>query len=337
MKYQKTTIFISLLIVFLFINYLQKNETPNILFNSLSSKSQEKNIKDNAPKNISILAFGDLMLGRYVETLIFRGENMFENIRGTEGNFFKGMDYILTNLESPITRSEVSLEKDITLKMDPSNTYLLQENGINLVSLANNHTEDYLQQGLDDTIKYLDEYGIEHFGIQNQPLIIEKNGLKLAFFGINALWGDIKPYYKMVEDTKNKVDLIIVSVHWGEEYNSLPSKNQIEIGHKLIDSGATVILGHHPHTTQPVEKYKGGIIFYSLGNFIFDQLDPITKKELGVRMNIEKSRIYFHLFPMTVKNFKPELLSYEEATSECLSLTQGIVLDDNCMFNLETN
>lgn len=337
MKYPKTTILILLLFVFFITNYLADfkfSSTYSKLYSSVSLKSA---LIEKGPEEIKILAFGDVMLGRYVETLIARGEDMFENIKGVEGNSFTGRDYIIVNLENPITNSEVSLDKEINLKMSPLNIQQLIDNKINLVSLANNHTEDYLQPGIDDTIKYLDQYKIGHFGIQNQPLIEEKNGIKLAFFGINALWGNIQPFYKMIEETKDKVDYIIVYIHWGDEYTSLPSFTQIQIGHKLIDAGTTIILGSHPHTTQPIEKYSNGIIFYSLGNFIFDQLNPITKKELGVEIDIKKDKIDFRLLPMTVVNFKPEFLSTTESSLECLSLTPEIKIDGNCSFSLEIN
>ncbi|MFH0846166.1 MAG: CapA family protein [Patescibacteria group bacterium] len=311
---------------FLVGNYVLKNspnenESPNIFLQKTKSIFQ--------PSSVKILAFGDLMLGRYVETLISRGENMFENISEIKADF--PTDYIFTNLENPITESEIAIDKAINLKMSPSNTYFLKENGINLVSLANNHNEDYFQQGINDTIKYLNEYQIKHFGIQNQPLILEKNEIKIGFFGINALWGDITPYYTLIEENKTLVDYLIISIHWGDEYQSQPNQSQIQIGHKLIDAGADIVLGGHPHTTQPIEKYNDGIIFYSLGNFIFDMINPITHKELGVGLELEKNKMSFQLFPMTVVNFKPEPLPYDQAILECQDLAPEIELDE-CKF-----
>lgn len=336
MKYPKTTILISLLIVFLVVNYLITTKNSSPLLTTLSPKNLPSPVIKKESESIKLLAFGDLMLGRHVETLISRGENMFENIKQLNDNPFNEKDYILVNLENPITNSEISQEKSINLKMSPQNVSQLTNNGINLVSLANNHIEDYFQTGIDDTLYYLDLNLIEHFGIQNQPLIKDKNGIRLAFFGINALWGEIEPFFEMIKEIKKEVDYVIIFIHWGEEYNSSPSKRQTELGHKLIDSGAHLILGSHPHTTQPIENYNNGVIFYSLGNFIFDQLDPITAKELGVEINIEKNKINFHLLPMTVKNFKPEFLPLEESSQECLSLTSGIISDDECSFSIET-
>jgi len=326
----------SLLVMLLVVNYLIITKRPNSLFATPLLENLSPVVVKKEPETIKLLVFGDLMLGRHVETLISRGENMFENIKQLNNNPFNEKDYVLVNLENPITNSEIPQEKSINLKMNPQNISQLTGNGINLVSLANNHIEDYFQAGIDDTLYYLDLNSIEYFGIQNQPLFKDKNGIKLAFLGINALWGETESFLNIIKEIENKVDYVIIFVHWGNEYSSLPSKSQIELGHKLIDSGADFILGSHPHTTQPIESYNQGIIFYSLGNFIFDQLDPITAKELGVEINIEKNKITFHLLPMTVKNFKPEFLTQEESSLECLSLTPNIILGSECSFSVET-
>ncbi|MBU1046589.1 CapA family protein [Patescibacteria group bacterium] len=326
MNHKNFKIFIFILFFVFLGNHFIKAKAPNIYL-----KKQESPKIEQIEASIKILALGDLMLGRYIETLIFRNENMFVNL---PKEMFENKDYILVNLENPITLSEKSIEKSINLKMHPKNIKILKEKNINLISLANNHLEDFLQQGISDTIKYLEEAKIKYFGIYQEPLILEKDDLKIAFFGINALWGNIDPYYNLIQETATKVDYVIVSIHWGEEYFSQPSKTQIKIGQKLIDSGASIVLGHHPHTTQPIEKYKNGIIFYSLGNFVFDQIDPITFKELGVNINIDKEEIKFELLPMTVNHFKPELLSSNEKLLECKNLAPEIELD-NCMFSIE--
>ncbi len=329
MNYRKTKILIFILGFFIAVNYFTEAKTPTSYLQEIKTFTQKPK-----PASIKVMAFGDLMLSRYIETLISQGEDMFENL---PKELFEDKDYVLVNLENPITTSEKSLEKSINFKMHPENISTLKNHNINLVSLANNHIEDYLQQGVNDTIKYLDEAKISYFGISQEPLIIEENGLKIAFFGINDLWGDITPYYNSIQETATKVDYVIISIHWGNEYQSAPSQTQIETGHKLIDYGASVILGHHPHTTQPIEKYKNGIIFYSLGNFIFDQIDPITKKELGVEIELKENKINFELLPMTVNNFKPELLSSNQTVTECKNLTPEIELDNDCLINLEIN
>lgn len=324
----KTLILLSIFLLLVF--FLKETNLTKNYLKKIEKENPKVTIINN-PSSIKILAFGDLMLGRHVETLISRGENMFENISALKSEF--PSDYILVNLENPITESEISIDKAINLKMNPKNTLLLKENDINLVSLANNHIEDYFQKGINDTIKNLTEFNINYFGLDTEPLLLEKNGIKLAFFGINALWGDIEPYYKKIGETKYLVDYVLVSIHWGDEYKSFPNEKQKEVGQRLIDSGAKIILGHHPHTTQPVEKYKDGVIFYSLGNFIFDQIDPVTHKELGVGIILEEDKMNFQLFPMAVVNFKPKLLSNDKIL-ECKNLSPDIELEADCKFSI---
>jgi poly-gamma-glutamate synthesis protein (capsule biosynthesis protein) len=146
------------------------------------------------------------------------------------------------------------------------------------------------------TFKHLVDNGILYIGAgenetkAREPKIIERNGIKFAFLGYTdassmtpksygatsskpgIAWLSEENLKQDIKKAKEKSDVVIVSFHWGTEYQQTPSDRQKNVGRLAIDSGASLVLGHHPHVLQPYEKYKDGYIFYSLGNFVFDQM-----------------------------------------------------------------
>jgi poly-gamma-glutamate synthesis protein (capsule biosynthesis protein) len=141
--------------------------------------------------------------------------------------------------------------------------------GINAVSLANNHTFDYGQIGYEDTIVALDEAGVGYFG-NGKILIEEINGISVGFIGMlseHRVWQAIEALEYL---EARGVELKIVSYHWGSNDQTHQSAGQIAAGRLLIDHGADLVVGHHPHVLQGIEKYNGRYIAYSLGDFIFD-------------------------------------------------------------------
>ena len=159
-----------------------------------------------------------------------------------------------------------------------------------------------------------------------QPKIIESKGIKLGFFGYSLRPGEnaSRIFYsqgnkkKIISDInriKKKVDYIIISLHWGNEYINLPSISQINFAHDIVDAGADIILGHHPHVLQPVEKYKGGIIAYSLGNFVSDMCSEVTKKSMILKIIFNQNKKNkIELIPIYInKNYQPEISTNKEA------------------------
>ncbi|MDP2864107.1 MAG: CapA family protein, partial [bacterium] len=182
-----------------------------------------------------------------------------------------------------------------SFRVNPEAIGGLSFSGFNVLSLANNHAFDYTREALEDTFLRLKEAGIDYLGggfNENEafsPIIKEINGVKIAFLAYTNLgpetwkafetnsgiaWISEKEINKIKQDIKSakeKADILIVSLHAGEEYTQEPTKFQVEFSKMTIDAGADLIVGHHPHVIQRNEKYKNGWIFYSLGNFIFDQ------------------------------------------------------------------
>jgi poly-gamma-glutamate capsule biosynthesis protein CapA/YwtB (metallophosphatase superfamily) len=166
--------------------------------------------------------------------------------------------------------------------------------GFNVFSLANNHAFDCLDGGFQQLRGVLDELGVPHFGAGMNldeaaaPVIVEAGGLRLAFlaaadqrsgtnqFAAENQWGvaplDVDHLARQIQDLRQHVQHVMVSLHWGEERFLIPSPLQIEQAHAMIEAGASIVLGHHPHVLQGLELYRGAPIIYSLGNFIADEV-----------------------------------------------------------------
>ncbi|MCK5466639.1 AmmeMemoRadiSam system protein B, partial [Candidatus Parcubacteria bacterium] len=317
-----------------FSNNLDSEDVTSYLFSYFTEGEYKRETK------ISLLNFGDTMLGREVERKIIKnGGDPFEKIRGAEGNFLKGVDFISMNLEGPITENTQCQKKAYSFRFLPKTAKLLFENKINIANLANNHSFDCGEKGMSDTKESLDYFDISYFGgnkLSDSYIIKETGGGEIAFVGIDDTFRTIiiNDFYNLVEDLKKENDYIIVNIHWGYEYNKLPSKRQTEIAHKLIDSGADVIIGHHPHIIQPMEVYKNKAIFYSLGNFVFDQIPKETNEGFGVGIILNDNTNKFYLFPYEIINYQPTLFSYQEAEKFCDGFLKDVTISDVCQFEI---
>jgi gamma-polyglutamate biosynthesis protein CapA len=160
-----------------------------------------------------------------------------------------------------------------------------------VASTANNHSRDCASHGVEFTVRWLRSHKIQPVGSSeskdetHRGVVLKRNGIRFGFVGYtydqqNGNWhdiderialADIDSLIRDVTELRKRCDVVVVSMHHGIEYMPRPSKAQIAFAHAAIDAGATLVIGHHPHVIQPKETYKGGLIFYSLGNFVFDQ------------------------------------------------------------------
>lgn len=256
----------------------------------------EANILPEATfRPVRMLFFGDLMLGRYVRTIIDKNgaDSLFQKIRQEKSYFDGYADLIIANLEGPIVSNPIYHSSGTTFGFHQSSADIIKKSGIQLVSLANNHTLDRGQKGLEETKKYLTDAGVEFFGDPILPVdkdVLVKNirGETFAFVGLHDATRrlDEKKAAELIKKYDPKVDHIIVFIHWGIEYRDHPSERQQTLAHLFIDNGADLIIGHHPHWVQTHEKYRNTDIFYSLGNFIFDQYWS-DKTQHGLAVEVE--------------------------------------------------
>ena len=191
-------------------------------------------------------------------------------------SIFENDDYSLVNLECALTESDPTEEEMEELK---EHTYrfrgpaeyakILVEGGVEFGSCANNHSKDYGKQGLYDTWDALEAENIDYASFGKSCVVTTESGLTLGVFAV--FFNTTKQVVEnTVQNLKNKgAEIIIMSIHWGDEGTYFPIPMQEDLGHMAIDAGVDIVFGHHSHTLMPVEAYRGGIIYYSLGNFSF--------------------------------------------------------------------
>ena len=262
-------------------------------FNSELSKEEEKDNK----VEVVISAVGDCTLGRddrgsYAYSLPY----YLETNNYDYSYFFKGVydilsndDLTIANLEGTLTDSTDRAEKQFTFKGDSSYTNILSLGSVEVVNLANNHTMDFGKEGYEDTKVALDEADIGYFG-NGIFEIAEIKGIKVGLAGIKGFSLDsakaeidkAKSYFDL-----NDVQLIIYNFHWGVEREYKQNSTQEEIARYAVDKGgANLVIGHHPHVLQGIEKYNGVYIVYSLGNFVFGgNKNPSDKDTMIIQMS----------------------------------------------------
>ena len=282
-------------------------------------------------EGVSILHLGDTMLGRHVGEKIEEGLDPFQFVHEK----LKQYDVVVANLEGPITEGGKCQIKPYSFKFATTTAYLLAHHNIHGVSLANNHSYDCFSKGLIDTRKYLSEKNIFYFGgglIKDSYTVQTIEGEEVVFVGIDMTIGEIaiENFYTLIQKLNKTHEIIVVHIHSGNEYETNFSKVQQSVAHNLIDRGVDVIIGHHPHVMQPVEIYKEKPIFYSLGNFIFDQNGEETTKGYGVAMEIFDNKIVYKVLPYRILHTQPTFLDTEKKESTCKKILGEIKTNNKC-------
>lgn len=305
----------------------------------------------DSPGMLEMVLTGDIMFGRRLEPLVekygvnYPVEGILERINTCP--------IVFGNLESPFVYEE---NVDKLKKNGKKSVYLYAEDemaksfksaGFNVLSLANNHTLDYGQDGIKQTMEILEHNSIKYGGIRigdlslpNEPVIMEYNGVKVGFLCYSRVspgsfsstpkkYGTVPGTYKVIKrDIKNardKADILIVYMHWGLEGRKV-QKRQRTLGRGFIDLGADMVIGSHTHLFQDVEKYKGKYIFYGLGNFIFDMREEPTKYSAFVKVKVAGKKIKKAMItPVYLKDYRPEIMTDKAEIDKFLA---GIKLKD---------
>lgn len=265
----------------------------------------------------SMLFFGDTMLGRGVEKAIGEKIDLFSGIRGPEGNFLKGYDAIAVNLEGAIA-SDVCGPSDDELLIEPDNLEILVQEHISHIGVKNNHFQKCAEG---TSVSIVEGMGLRSLGNFST---VEGTGHEIAIMSVYAapVPSDITSIVKEVERFSAVHDNLVVNIHWGVEYSTKPTSAQAELAHEMIDAGADIIIGHHPHVLQTAEKYKDGLIMYSLGNFIADQKGELTKTGLAAGVFFGENKKKLFLYPFEQINGVPTHVTQEEARGICESVVQ---------------
>ena len=235
----------------------------------------------NDPAHVrTMIATGDIIPARmvYVETL--RQRDFLWAFRPT-ASYVRNADITFINLEAPLISGCRASETGMTFCGDPKFVNGLLYDGVKVANLANNHSGNYGNAGVAATAGLLQNNGIKTCGL-GVPAIVNVRGLRFAFLGFNGVEVphiDRAEMAREIHQARGLADVVVVQFHWGKEYERLPvpapgvaPDDPVQIGHLAIDDGADMVIGNHPHWFQAVEMYKGHLVTYAHGNFVFDQM-----------------------------------------------------------------
>jgi poly-gamma-glutamate synthesis protein (capsule biosynthesis protein) len=301
-------------------------ERKNKQNSSTKKDSKDQVSPDKSKDPYKFLFFGDMMLDRNVRTLIDKKglDHIFGKIADKEDPFFRNFDHVMANLEGAVTDNGAHYKPRNTydFAFDPETVRELKEYNFNFFNLANNHSLDQGERGVRETYQNLEELGFDFSGCPDGRIgdcssrLIEKSGKKIGFAGFSMVYSVLnkKDLASEIKELKEKSDLVVVNIHWGVEYEHRFNQTQQEMAHLLVDSGADMVIGHHPHVVQGLEIYKDSPIFYSLGNFVFDQyFSQATQEGLSVGVNWqEDGSLSLFLLPFRAERGRVALLKKEE-------------------------
>jgi len=182
---------------------------------------------------------------------------------------FRQDDLTITNLEGPLCENGKSTGKELVFRGSPEYVNILTQNSVEVVSLANNHIQDYGEAGYQQTVDTLRNAGVSYVERDSSTIVTTESGLKVGIYaGVYFLF-DEEDMVQELTALKDQVDVVIFAPHWGNDVSYVAAEKQYTLAYKAIDAGADIVYGGHPQVLQPIEEYNGGIIYYSLGNFCF--------------------------------------------------------------------
>lgn len=292
--------------------------------------------------DIKLSFVGDCMLATYKDQMTSGSFNEYSKNNPPEyflskvKNIFEDDDFTTVNLENVFSDQKISEipksgDRVFWFKSNTSNVKILTSSSVEGVSLANNHTNDYGKEGYNDTIMTVENAGLK-YGTNNEKVIYyEKEGFKIAVI-CSGLWGEhgTTPIINKIKEAEEKSDYQVVFYHGGTEGIHKPEEWKQRASRKLIDNGADLVIGNHPHVLQPIEEYNGKTIVYSLGNFcygghrqpknrtvIFQKTLTIDKKTMNV--NLETDNIIpCYVYTKNTNNYQPTPITNEEEKQRVL-------------------
>ncbi|MCS6956547.1 MAG: CapA family protein [Patescibacteria group bacterium] len=286
------------------------------IFQKLPKKDFVLEKKDN---KIYLIATGDIIPARSVNYIMTKLNDFAHPLKKTSNFLIQG-DLAVINLESPLVDNcPITIEGMIFCTHPNFIDGLKTINKNLIINIANNHFEDYGEENSKKTINLLNKNNFLTFGNEKEAIIKIKNKI-FGFLGFNFIAGgkiikdeEIK---KMILDLRKKVDFVIISYHWGDEYTNLPNEKQKFYGILAIDNGADLVIGNHPHWIQAMEIYKNKPIIYSHGNFIFDQMWSEKTRQGIIALYVfeEKKIADIYFYPIIIENYnQPRFADENEA------------------------
>ncbi|AAM26220.1 MULTISPECIES: capsular polyglutamate synthetase CapA [Bacillus] len=291
-------------------------------------------VKHRENEKLTMTMVGDIMMGRHVKEIVNRygTDYVFRHV----SPYLKNSDYVSGNFEHPVLledkKNYQKADKNIHLSAKEETVKAVKEAGFTVLNLANNHMTDYGAKGTKDTIKAFKEADLDYVGAGENFKDVKNivyqnvNGVRVATLGFTdafvagaiatkeqpgslSMNPDVllKQISKAKDPKKGNADLVVVNTHWGEEYDNKPSPRQEALAKAMVDAGADIIVGHHPHVLQSFDVYKQGIIFYSLGNFVFDQGWTRTKDSALVQYHLrDNGTAILDVVPLNIQEGSPK-------------------------------
>ncbi|MGW8179585.1 MAG: CapA family protein [bacterium] len=310
-------------------------------FGSLKGASEGSGLTWGEEDILTVVAVGDILLSRNVGKKIDITDNPgvpFENVK----QYLATADIAFGNLESPIGPGTVPIVRGVVFKCLTRYVPGLVEAGFDVLSTANNHALDQGTDNVEFTVNYLESHkilavGSRRIGDQTSfGRVIRRKGVAVGFLAYSyaayndggarqspliATWHDREQVIEEISQLKEEVDILFVSIHAGGEYRRKPEKQKTEFAREAIDAGADAVIGHHPHWIQPVEIYRGKPIFYSLGNFVFDQGDSVeTSQGLMVEFRIKNRQMEStRLLPVAIERYCCPTVADSETKKDILA------------------
>ncbi|MBN1429529.1 MAG: CapA family protein [Anaerolineae bacterium] len=279
-------------------------DTPRAsLVSPTLTATQAASPSPSAVPSVRLAVVGDLMMARSVNRECIRQDDFTWPFHET-ASILRDADLTIGNLETPLVTGCIPTDFGMRFCADPRTVDGLVFAGFDVVSLANNHVLNYEQEGLDETFRLLSAAQI--VGLPHGALVVyEINGMSVGIIAYDDTdWLlPIDETLAEVEKIAGQVDALIGYFHWGFENQPNASHYQQDFSKQLIDAGMDVVIGAHPHWLQPIERYKEGVVFYSLGNFVADQMSFRRSMEsVIVRLTLERHperlQIDYELIPM---------------------------------------
>ena len=298
----------------------------NLLLVCCAPRAQQTQSTDDA---LTLVFTGDVLLDRGVRKHAER-EGVQALFAGVD-SVFRQADAVVINLECPLTDVATPVNKHFIFRADTRWAKELKAAGVTHAAMANNHTNDQGRQGLLSTYNCLKEADISPLGFgyskaeRLEPVIIRKGDVEVALF--NSVTVPLENWYDLdarpgicqanastlaaaisTYRAAHPATKIIVILHWGVEFQTIPSMQQRLDAETLVLAGADAIIGHHPHVVQPLRFVRNKPVFYSLGNFVFDQTQPIANQAVMAQLTLQGDSIVATSIPVQIKNCKPQVI-----------------------------
>ena len=292
---------------------------------------------------MKLAALGDLFLGDQLACLgygvrSYCDRNGYDHLFDGVRNTLQSYDYVVANLEAVLSQARDGEEDTLNLVLNrgsPRAATAIKKGGIHLLTLANNHIFDYGSRGIDDTIAALDAAGLAHCGTSRKSIHMHRqDGRSYAFLSWSLVPDSVEarnfynvtdtlgPIIAELRETRPRADKIILALHAGNEFVGQPSQDLHRQCHELIDAGADVILGNHPHVLQPIDRYQQGLIAYSLGNFVFCAWSQPCRTGMVLGAAVDDAQwIGCSFFEIDQRSYAPILISDE---AHIRALTQHV-------------